>query len=189
MEKENDKERAWDVLESEYLWKRPWLTVRRERVRLANGCEVPEFYILEYPDWINVTAITEDGDMVLIRQYRHGSGRTDFELCAGVIEEGEEPLKAAQRELLEETGFGGGEWSFLCKLSPNPSTQTNYTHCFLAKGVKKLKEQELDGGEDITVHVLPQKEVLEMIKNDRIIQALMVGPLWKYFVLYRPDLL
>ena len=182
-------DRSWEVLSSEYLWKRPWLTVRKEHVRLANGCEAPEFYVLEYPDWVNVTAITKNGEMVFIRQYRHGVHRTDFELCAGVIEEGEDSCEAAKRELLEETGFGGGEWTKLCSLAPNPSTQTNFTHCFLAIGVERLQEQQLDGGEDISVHLLKPEDVVNMLKNDRIIQALMVGPLWKYFVTYKKELL
>ena len=102
-------DRKWTVLSSKYLWKRPWLTVRQEHVRLANGLEAPEFYILEYPDWVNVIAITKEGEMVMIRQYRHGVDRCDYELCAGVIEPDEDPEAAARRELLEETGFGGGE--------------------------------------------------------------------------------
>lgn len=184
-----DIEKKWEVLESEYLFQRPWLTVRREHVRLGNGREVPEFYVLEYPDWVNITGITKDGKMVMIRQHRHGVERTDFELSAGVIEAGEDPLDAARREFLEETGYGGGEWSLLCRLAPNPSTQTNFTHCYLALGVEKLSAQHLDGGEDIDVHLLEQHEVLGMLRSNSIIQALMVGPLWQYFATYRPDLI
>lgn len=182
-------DRKWKVLSSEYLMRRPWLTVRREHVLMPNGAEAPEFYVLEYPDWVNVVAIDKEGKMVMIRQYRHGVQRTDYELCAGVIEAGEDPEAAARRELLEETGFGGGRWSLLYRIAPNPSTQTNFTHCFLAMGVERIQEQELDGGEDITVHQLEQEEVLEMIRNNNIIQALMLAPLWKYFVTYRKDLL
>lgn len=188
IESEED-ERRWEVLKSEYLMNRPWLTVRREHVRLANGRESPEFYVLEYPDWVNVTALTKEGQMVMIRQYRHGLQRTDFELCAGVIEVGEDSLEAARRELLEETGFGGGEWRLLCRVAPNPSTQTNYTYCYLALGVEPLQPQQLDGAEDISVHLLDQQDVLNMLRHDKIIQALMVSPLWKYFDKYRKDLL
>lgn len=179
----------WEVLHSEYVMRRPWLTARREHVRLANGKEAPEFYILEYPDWINVTAETEDGNMVMIRQYRHGVQRTDFELCAGVVEPGEDPMDAARRELLEETGFGGGEWVKLCVVAPNPSTQTNYTHCFLAKGVRKIQDQALDGAEDIEVRIISKQALLDMMKKDEIIQALMLVPLWKYFVMYHKELI
>lgn len=182
-------DRKWEVLSSEYVAQRPWFTVRKEHVRLANGRESKEFYIYEYPDWINVVALTKNGDFVLIRQYRHGLQRCDYELCAGVIEKGEDPVKAAQRELLEETGFGGGDWQELCVIAPNPSTQTNLVHCFLATGVEKKQEQELDGAEDISVHLKRPEEVFEMVKNEIIIQSLMLVPLWKYFALHRKDLL
>lgn len=182
-------DRKWKVLKSEYMARRPWFTVRKEHVRLANGRESKEFYVYEYPDWVNVIAITHDGDFVMIKQYRHGVGRTDFELCAGVIETGEEPIDAARRELLEETGFGGGEWENLCVIAPNPSTQNNFVHCFLARNVRKFKEQELDGAEDISVHIMRPEEVFEMVKDEQIIQSLMLVPLWKYFALYRKDLL
>ena len=103
-------ERKPQVLSSEYLFRRPWLTVRRDSLKLPNGKLNPEFYVLEYPSWVNVTAITEDGMFVMIRQYRHGLGQVGIELCAGVVEEGEAPLDAARRELEEETGYTGGEW-------------------------------------------------------------------------------
>ena len=82
---ENDKEeRKWKVLRSEYLFRRPWLTVRRERIGLPGGGEIPEYYVLEYPDWVNTIARTCTGEFVFVRQYRRGLDRTCFELCAGV---------------------------------------------------------------------------------------------------------
>ena len=187
--RQENAERAWEVLSSEYVSERPWLTVRKEHVRLANGREANEFYVLEYPDWVNVTAVTTDGRLVMIKQYRHGLQRTDYELCAGVIEEGETPEDAARRELLEETGYGRGEWKLLCKIAPNPSTQTNYTFCFLAEGVEQIDTQHLDGAEDISVHLLSKQEVLELLETDSIIQALMAAPLWKWFATENKDLL
>ena len=174
-------DRKWTVLSSKYLWKRPWLTVRQEHVRLANGLEAPEFYILEYPDWGNVIAITKEGERVMIRHDRPGVYRGESELCAGVIEPDEDPESAARRELLEETGFGGGEWTKIARLAPNPSTQTNWSHSFLALGVERLDNQHLDGAEDISVHLMKREDVLELLRSGEIIQALMAAPLWKYF--------
>ena len=96
------EEGKWKVLKSEYLFNRPWLTVRRDCVELPDGRQNPEFYVLEYPDWVNVIAITEDGQFVMERQYRHGLGKTCFEIPAGVMEKGETPLDAAKRELVDE---------------------------------------------------------------------------------------
>lgn len=107
---ETPKNKSWKVLKSEYLSRQPWFTVRREEVELPNGNKIPEYYIYEYPEWINVIAITKEQKFVFVRQYRHGLGITAYELCAGVCEkEDASPLVSAQRELLEETGYGNGE--------------------------------------------------------------------------------
>lgn len=178
---EMNDERKWEIISSEYLIRRPWLTARRDHVRLPTGVENPEFYILEYPDWVNVIAITRKGEFVMIRQYRHGLGETRYELCAGVSEEGEDPIDSARRELLEETGYGGGEWQLWMTISANPSTTTNLTYCYLATNVELISTQQLEETEDITVHLLTEKEVKALLVNDEIRQALMAAPLWKYF--------
>ena len=181
MENAITEEGKWETLSSEYLFRRPWLTVRHDKVRLPDGRVNPEYYVLEYPDWINVLAITEDGKFVFERQYRHGLGKTCYEIPAGVIEKGETPIEAARRELLEETGYGKGEWSPLMTISGNPSTTSNLTHCFLARGVRKISGQHLDATEDITVCLLDEAQVKDLLESDQIRQALMAAPLWKYF--------
>lgn len=171
----------WTVVSTEYLIRRPWLTARRDVVRLPDGRINPEYYILEYPDWVNVIAITEDGQVVMERQYRHGLGKTCFELPCGVIEKGETPLEAAKRELLEETGYAGGEWEQWMVLSPNPSTSTNLTYSFVATGVKKVAGQSLDATEDIQVSLQSVEFAKELLRENQILQALMAAPMFKYF--------
>lgn len=176
----NQTIKEWKVLESEYLVRRPWLTARRDRLELPDGRIIPEYYVLEYPDWVNVIAITKDGQFVMERQYRHTARKISLELPCGVMEEGETPLEAAQRELLEETGFGGGQWKKLMELSPNPSAMSNTTHCFLAIGVEKIAEQHLDETEELSVLFMTKEEVKRMLNENQICQALMVAPLYKY---------
>ncbi|MBO8484837.1 MAG: NUDIX hydrolase [Bacteroidetes bacterium] len=171
----------WETVSSEYLFRRPWLTVRHDQVRLPDGRINPEFYVLEYPDWINVIAITTDGLFVMERQYRQGLGKTCYEIPAGVMEKGETALEAARRELQEETGYGDGEWQEIMMLSGNSSTTSNITHCFLATGVRKISEQHLDNTEDLNVCLLTAEQVRLLLTNDKIRQALMAAPLWKYF--------
>ena len=172
----------WKKLSSEYLIKRPWLTARRDQVELPDGRIVPEYYVLEYPDWVNVIAITKDGQFVMERQYRYGANSVNFEIPCGVMEEGETPLKAAQRELQEETGYGGGNWRELMCISANPTSMTNKTYCFVAEGVEKMAGQNLDSTEDLEVHLLSHDKVLSLLKNNEIIQSLMIAPLLKYFM-------
>ncbi|EPT33899.1 NUDIX hydrolase [Phocaeicola abscessus] len=174
------RDMKWETLASEYLIERPWLTARRDRVRLPTGIVNNEYYVLEYPDWVNVIAITKDGEFVFVRQYRYAIGETLYEICAGVVENGEEPLEAAQRELSEETGYAGGEWETWLTVSANASAQTNLTHCFLARGVEKVSAQRLDATEDIEVCLFSEEEMLRLLRNNEIKQALMAAPLWKY---------
>ena len=103
-----EKNKAWKTVSSKYLFRRPWLTVRCEDMLLPNGNHIPEYYILEYPDWVNTIAITKEGKFVFVCQYRPGIGRTCYELCAGVCEkEDASPLVSAQRELWEKWQLAG----------------------------------------------------------------------------------
>ena len=118
---ENPKKRNWKVLTSEYLARKPWFTVRHESIELPDGRLIPDYYVFEYPDWVNVIAITKEGKFVFIDQYRHGLGETDYEIPAGVAEPDDASmLAAAQRELAEETGYGGGQW----RERPTPRRRT-----------------------------------------------------------------
>ena len=174
--------RKWKVLSSEQLLnKGTWMNLRQERVQLPSGSIVPEWFILDFPDWVNVIAITKDGQFVMEDQYRHALGQTHYELVAGVVDKGETPLEAARRELSEETGYEGGDWSLFLKLSPNPTNHTNMSYTFLAVGVEKKTEQHLEPTEDINVDVFSRDEVKELLDTGQIIQALHAAPLWKYF--------
>lgn len=180
MDKEQ-KSMKWKTLDSEYLIRRPWLTARRDKVQLPNGHVIDEYYVLEYPTWINVIAITPDDQFVFVRQYRYALGKTVDEIVAGVVEEGEDPMVAAKRELEEETGYTGGEWRELMVSSANASTMTNLTHSYIAYGVVPEGNRHLDEGEDIDVKLFSRSEVRSMLERGEIWQSLMAAPLWKMF--------
>ena len=175
--------RPWKVLSSEYLDHRPWHTVRRERVELPTGAIVPDWYIFEFPDWVNVIAITTTGEFVMISQYRHALGQTHFELVAGCCEQGETPEQSARRELLEETGYGGGRWELLMTKSPNPSNHNNHAHAFLALDVEKIDVPHNEESEDIRIHLLSREEVMALLLDDEIQQSMHAAALWKYMYL------
>ena len=172
----------WKSLCSEYIIKRPWLTARRDKIELPDGRIIPEFYVLEYPEWVNVIAITTDGKFVMERQYRYAADSTNYEIPCGVMEQGETPLEAAMRELKEETGYGGGQWRELMCISANPTSMTNMTHCFVATGVEKVSDQHLDATEELEVLLLSRDEVLTLLQNNEIIQSLMIAPLLRFFM-------
>jgi 8-oxo-dGTP pyrophosphatase MutT (NUDIX family) len=176
----------WKVEASEYLHRSRWLTLRRDAVRLPNGAAIPDYYVLEYPDWINVLAVTTQNELVLLRQYRHGLGETHFELCAGGVEAGEDPLECARRELLEETGFGGGVWQPWMTLAANPGTHTNRIHAFLATDVELMQPPALEATEEISVHLLSLERAREAVERGEVIQSLFLAPLYKYFLSQSP---
>ncbi|GAB3552646.1 NUDIX hydrolase [Spirosoma fluminis] len=178
---ENDPQ-PWQVENSEYIHQRPWFTVRRDSVRMANGGYIPDYFIFEYPSWINVVAVTTDGQLVFIRQYRHGIAGVHYELCAGVVDAGEGPLVAAQRELLEETGFGGGQWEPLLTLSANPGTHSNLTYSYLATGVELKQGQHLESTEEITVHLVSPERAQQIIDHGEMMQSLHIAPLLRYLL-------
>jgi 8-oxo-dGTP pyrophosphatase MutT (NUDIX family) len=178
-----DDPRPWDVLASTYLYRKRWLTLRQDRVRLPGGGIIEEYFVNEYSPWTNVIAVTADRKLVLVRQYRYGLGAVHFELPGGVADAGEQPDAAARRELLEETGFGGGQWEPFLTLSANPALQTNLTHTFLATGVVQLQPPENESTEELTVHLIPIPEVRRIVLAGEVIQALHAAPLLKFLLL------
>lgn len=179
---EKQKIENWKVLSSRYIIREPWFTARKDEVELPNGNVIPSYYVLEYPAWIGVIAITREGKMIMERQYRHGLGRVAYEICAGVVDPTDaSPLEAAKRELLEETGYGNGEWQPYMTISANPGTHSNLTYCFLATNVEKVMERHLEPTEDIAVDLLSPAEVEQLLLDNEIFQATQAAPLWKYF--------
>ncbi len=172
----------WLVEESRYVYDRkPYMILREDSVRLPNGALIPDYFVFEYPDWVSVLAVTKEERFVLIRQYRHGIGAVHFELAAGVVDPHEPLLQSARRELLEETGYGGGHWEPWMKACANPGTHTNWCHIFLATGVEQIGAQQLERTEDITVQMLPKSAVLDVLRSGGVAQALHAAALWRYF--------
>jgi 8-oxo-dGTP pyrophosphatase MutT (NUDIX family) len=176
---------AWVTLGTEYLYRRPWLTMRQDRVQLPNGRIIEDYYVWEFPPWTNVLALTADRRVVLIRQYRHGIGNVRWELPAGVHDKPEESLlEAAQRELLEETGFGGGQWKTWMELSANPALQNNLSCTFLAENVEQKGERRLDATEEISVHLVSLDELGAIVLRGEMLQALHAAPVLKYLLMH-----
>jgi len=128
------------------------MTLRRDRVRLPGGAVIEDFCVLEYPAWVNVLAVAPDDRAVLVRQYLHPVGRVDFELPGGVADPADpSPEAAARRELLEETGYGGGAWRPRGVTFPNSGTHTNLVYSFLAEGVELVAPPAPEPTEQIEV--------------------------------------
>jgi 8-oxo-dGTP pyrophosphatase MutT (NUDIX family) len=157
--------------------------LRQDHLRLPGGGEIAEYYISEFPAWANVVAVTPGDELVMVRQYRPGIADVHFELPAGVVDPADpDPQSAARRELLEETGFGGGSWSLLTTMSANPALQTNLTYTFLAEGVTPLAPALPEATEDLRVHLVPIAEALAIVDDGDMVQALHAAPLLRYLL-------
>jgi len=162
----------WKILESEYLFNEPWLTIRKEKCELPNGKIMPAYYTLEYPSWVSALALTKDNKVVMVKQYRHGLGVISTELPGGVVDKGETPEVAIARELKEETGYVFESYELIGKICANPATTNNYMHMFIARGGEKVAEQSLDETEDVETVIYTIDEVKQLVKENKIVQAL-----------------
>lgn len=167
--------KKWKVLDSERLMSTRVFSIRKdESVSPLTGDE-HEFFVIEAPDWINVVALTQDDEVLLIEQYRHGTQSVTLEIPGGMVDPGEEPLDTAKRELLEETGYAGDKWVLIGEVQPNPAIQNNRCFTFLATNCAKVKEPEFDTTEYIVTSKKPSGEIPKLVSEGRIKHSLVVA--------------
>jgi ADP-ribose pyrophosphatase len=167
--------KPWLVKKSETVVERKWLTVKEQHIELPHGGEIPEFHLIESPDWASALALTDEGQIVLVDQYRHGAGRVSRELPAGMIDHGDTPEQAARRELEEETGFVADHWEHLFTINTEPARHTSHAHFYFAKGARRASAQRMDPSEFIDVVLLDTKDILMAIADGTILHGVHVG--------------
>jgi ADP-ribose pyrophosphatase len=133
--------------------------------------------VLDTADWVNVVALTPERRLVVVRQFRFGSGTVTTEIPGGVVDRDEPPEDAARRELREETGYTAERWSSLGAVEPNPAFHNNLCHHFLAEDARRTHPLELDPGEDIAVETLELDEVRARIRTGAIRHSLVITAL------------
>lgn len=165
----------WEILSSEYLFQDMWFKVRRDKCRTPGGKLVEPYYVYEFPTWVTALALTEDGKVIMERQYRHALGEVCIEIPGGCVDDTDPSLEAAiRRELKEETGYVFGEVEYLGKISANPSTNNNLMHMFLARGGRKEGDQDLDHNEEIEIELVSIEELKKLLRENAIVQAMHV---------------
>lgn len=168
---------AWRVLGSRTVVSDRWIDLRADRCITPAGVEVAPYYVLAYPDWVHVVALTEGGRMELVRQYRHAVGRSVLEIPGGAVDPADgDPLRAAQRELAEETGYAAPAWRTIGSFFPNPATHTNRVHVALALRARPVAAPSLDAGEEgLMTLTLPIREVLDGLAGGLLGQSMHVA--------------
>ncbi len=139
-----------------------------------------EFVVVDAPDWVNVIALTPQGHLVLVRQFRYGIDTFSLEVPGGVIERGEDPVAAGVRELREETGYAGASARLLGSVHPNPAIQSNRCHLVLVEAAARVAAPAWDHDEEIAVSTAPVEEVFAWARCGRITHALVLNALWLF---------
>ena len=161
----------WERLSSEKLMETPYFALRSDKLRLPDGAIKDPYYVIERPDAAIVFPLTETGEVVFVRQYRPAIDRIELGLPAGLVEEGEEPEKAARRELQEETGYAWGEWESLGAVASSPSLKDNWAHLYLVRGVERAAPPQPDEYERIEIVLVPIGEILDEIRAGNIVSS------------------
>ncbi|MBB6611168.1 NUDIX hydrolase [Pontibacter sp. Tf4] len=169
MNQTKDKIQPWKTLKSEMVVDEKWYRLRRDEVELPNGVVLDDYYVSVRPDVVLTFPVTDDGQVIFVRQYKHAAGNVFIELPGGVIDDHEQnPAEAARRELLEETGYTSDNMELLLEVIDNPTKDTNKIYFYLARNAYKVAEQNLDETENIEVLHVPVKEVEQMVLSGSI---------------------
>src|SRR5215217_753956 len=168
--------KPWKTLETKHVY----AGIRIDRCELPNG-HILDCQLLAYADEIMIFALTKQQEVVLIRQYRHGVQQVILALPGGSVDEGESPLEAAKRELMEETGYSSETFIEVGCASPNPAIHTNKIYFFLALDAEQAGNQSTDDTQSIEVSLMPLQEVIGMARSGDLIHSLNISTL--FFVL------
>ena len=173
--------KKWPKISSQKLGEYYIFNLYANEAKSPRTGQTRRFYQLDAPDWINIIPITDDGYVVFVHQYRHGTERVTVEIPAGMMDpEDESPMVAALRELREETGFEVGDVHHIGSVAPNPAFLNNMCHSFVAYGAKFSAETNLDSGEDIATELIPLADIPNLIKSGRITNALVIAAFYHY---------
>lgn len=173
------KDLRWKKISSEYLSRDLWGTVRKDVCQTQEGKIIDPYFVYEFPTWVTAVAVTQEGKIIMERQYRYALDVTCFEIPGGCVDESDSSLETAiARELLEETGYRFTSYEYLGKTSSNPSTNDNWMHMYLATGGRYEQEQELDHNEEIEIYLFTLEEVKKLLFENQIIQSMHVTALY-----------
>lgn len=147
-----------------------------------------QFYFIETADWVNIVPITDDNEVVCIKQYRHGNQQITIEIPGGMVDPGEDPAVSAARECLEETGYQCGDVESLGVIAPNPAVFDNRVHTYWARGAKPVSGIQNTATEKTEVILIPLVDIPDFLMRGDIDHALVVATLWRFLYLFGGEL-
>lgn len=168
----------WKILSSSIVYQKKWLRVREEACQLPDGRILNPYISLDVPGFCNIFIVTENEEVVLVKQYRHAAGIVSIELPGGMVDPGEEPLQAAVREMREETGYASDDVKLLYAVSPNPPLEKNTAWFYLAKNARPTHAIELDAFEDIELLHVSKQEFINMLLKYEFTHGVQTGAMY-----------
>jgi 8-oxo-dGTP pyrophosphatase MutT (NUDIX family) len=169
--------KPWKIVRSRYVLSDKWIKVRADECVTADGTKVSPYYVLEYSNWVHMVVVNKKGQILITKQYRHGSGKIGYEIPCGTMDlEDKNPLETAERELLEETGYSG-DFFFVSEVSPNPANHSNKVIVFLVTNPVKVLQPQEDPTEVINCKFIDENKVWKMIDQGKIQQAICISSL------------
>ncbi len=166
---------TWQRRSEQRVYECRVFTVRRDRSFFSRDRAEHDFHVLECPDWVNIIPLTPKNEVVMVRQFRHGTRALTLEVPGGMIDPGDaSPLVAARREMVEECGFDSDDVRPLGAIHPNPALQANRCHSFVAYDVAACAEPTFDSTEETEVVLVPFDEIPDRIRDGSITHALVV---------------
>jgi 8-oxo-dGTP pyrophosphatase MutT (NUDIX family) len=174
----------WSVVQENKEYSTPIFDLLKRRMILQADTDHAEgtFYVLDAPEWINVIALSKEGQIILVEQYRYGIEEPTLEIPGGMVDEGESALEAARRELLEETGYRSDTWSSLGSVSANPAIMTNFTHLYVAEDCVFEGAENPDTHERINVHLMPIADFFDLVNDGTVHHAIVLSAVARYLL-------
>jgi ADP-ribose pyrophosphatase len=173
----------WLELGSRTALDHPYVKVEMREVQLPDGRVIADWPIIHTKDYINALVLNEQGEALILEGYKHALGRSTWQVLGGYLEEGEEPLAAAQRELLEETGYAAADWRHLGSFIMDPNRYTGLGHFFLARNARKVAEADHDDLEAFAIRRVTLDELRRAVADGRVAAVsyalnISLGLLW-----------
>jgi len=171
---------SWEPVDSREDRSYKLFSVHLNRNRSPRTGEVHEFQVLKSPDWVAVIAVTPSNELVMVRQYRHGSGELSLEPPGGLVKDGQSPEQSAREELEEETGYRASAFQLLGWMHPMPAIFTNRFYVYLAEEATPTGLPNPDETEEIETVLVPVSQLGEYIRTGKITCSVMIAALHLY---------
>lgn len=171
--------KPWVLLSEEIKFKKNWFSVVTQKVQLPDARILDPYFVVNVPNWANIIIATPNNELVMVKQYRQAAQAFTIEPAGGLIDENENPMQAAIREMQEETGYTSNEVSLLSEVYPNPALQPTKAYFYLAENAELTLQKNLDAFEDIEIVILPKQQVLDMLHNNEFTNGVQVGAIYK----------